>query len=291
MRTRIVWLVLIGTIFHHQLAFAWLAEGHEIVAVIAADNLTPAAKAHVASILGVSDDTVSIAKAMEAASIRPDTEFRAEKTTPPWHYVDLCLQDTERDLPARCPNGNCVTAKIDEYAHRLRVGQFDKWGAAGDLAFLIHFVGDIHQPLHAATNADRGGTCQKVDVVPAEPNLHFAWDDAVVVEMEHQLGTESPETTAEKLERLYPAASNPQRWQPGSSERIAWESHRLAESAVYEALGIPQKPCMPDSCDPGTSVKVRLDRSYMVEAARIGERQLVKAGLRLAALLNRIWPQ
>jgi hypothetical protein len=245
----------------------------------------------VASILGVSDDTASVAKAMEVASMRPDLEFRADKTTPPWHYVDLCLQDTQRDLPARCPCGNCVTAKIDEYAHRLRVGQFDKWGAAGDLAFLIHFVGDIHQPLHAATNADRGGSCQKVDVVPAEPNLHFAWDDAVVVEMEQQLGTHSPEATAKELEHLYPVTSNPESWPPGSSERIAWESHLLAESAVYEALGIPQKPCMPDSCAPGTSSTVRLSQSYMEGAARIAERQLTKAGLRLAALLNQTWAQ
>ena len=113
-RKRIIWLVLVGALFHHP-AFAWLAEGHEIVAAIAADNLAPAAKAHMASILDVSDDTASVAKAMDAASMRPDLEFRADKTTPPWHYVDLCLQDTQRDLPARCPGGNCVTAKIDEY--------------------------------------------------------------------------------------------------------------------------------------------------------------------------------
>jgi hypothetical protein len=62
-------------------------------------------------------------------------------------------------------------------------------GAARDLAFLIHFVGDIHQPLHTTTNADRGGTCQRVNVTPAEENLHYAWDDAVVVVLEKQLGT------------------------------------------------------------------------------------------------------
>ena len=106
---------------------------------------------------------------------------------------------------------------------------------------------------HAATNVDRGGTCQKVDVVPAEPNLHFAWDDAAVVEMEQRLETHTPEATAQELERLYPVTSNPESWQPGSAERIAWESHRLAESAVYEPLGIPHRPCMPDSCDPSTS--------------------------------------
>lgn len=53
-------------------------------------------------------------------------------------------------------------------------------GPAGDLAFLIHFVGDIHHPLHTTTNADRGGTCQQVNVAPAEASLHYAWDDAVV---------------------------------------------------------------------------------------------------------------
>ena len=66
-------------------AWACFAEGHEIFAVIAADDLTPTAKSHVAQILGVPADTRSVEKAMLAASIRPDTEFREEdKTTRPW---------------------------------------------------------------------------------------------------------------------------------------------------------------------------------------------------------------
>jgi hypothetical protein len=75
--------------------------------------------------------------------------------------------------------------------------------AAGDLAFLIHFVGDIHQPLHTTTNADRGGTCQQVNFAPAEENLHYAWDDAVGVVLEKKLGTPDPEATARKLKALY----------------------------------------------------------------------------------------
>ncbi len=96
-------------------------DGHKIVAVIAADNLTPAAQSHVASILGVSADKRSLASAMEAASIRPDTEFRDEdRWTEPWHFINLCLQDRRADIPARCPGGNCVTGKIDEYSKRLK---------------------------------------------------------------------------------------------------------------------------------------------------------------------------
>src|ERR1700675_5086036 len=68
------------------LAWGWGNDGHKIVAVIAADNLSPRAASHVADILGVTADKRSIAFAMEAASIRPDTEFRDEdKSTAPWH--------------------------------------------------------------------------------------------------------------------------------------------------------------------------------------------------------------
>ena len=164
----------------------------------------------------VSADTGSVEKAMVAASIRPNTEFREEdRATAPWHYINICLQDGKLDLPARCPPDNCVTAKIDECARRLRDGDYDKWGAAGDLVFLIHFVGDIHQPLHAATNADRGGTCQRVNVEPVEENLHYAWDDAVVTVLEKQLETDQPKATARKLEALYPAGGDLSTWKPG----------------------------------------------------------------------------
>jgi hypothetical protein len=184
MKTSIVLICLLGT-FCVRLRPGLGSPGHEIVSIIAADDLTPTAGSHVAQILSVPDETGSVEKAMAAASIRPDTEFREEdRSTAQWHFIDICLQDSEANIPARCPQGNCVTAKIDEYARRLRVGNYAKWGAAGDLAFLIHFVGDIYQPLHSTTNADRGGTCQQVDVVFEEENLHYVSDDGVVVVLE-----------------------------------------------------------------------------------------------------------
>ena len=241
--------------------FAWFDEGHEIIAIIAADNLKPDARAHVAQILRVPADEESVAKAIAAASIRPDNEFRADRQTHPWHYIDICLQDRKEDLPARCPNGACVTAKIEEYARRLKDASYDKWGPAGDLAFLIHFVGDIHQPLHAATNGDRGGTCEKVAVTPQEKNLHFVWDDAVVVELEGQLGTQGPEATAKKLEQIYPEVGTTLIWKTDTADEIAWETHKLAITDVYGALSIPEEPCRPDmnSCAaaPIKTVKVR----------------------------------
>jgi hypothetical protein len=258
-------------------------EGHEIVALIGADDLTPTARSQVAQILNVPADTRSIEKAMAAASIRPDTEFREEdKATASWYYIDICLHDTQQDVSARCPHGNCVTAKIDEYAQRLRDRTYDKWGAGGDLAFLIHFVGDIHQPLHTTTNADRGGTCQRVNVTQAEENLHYAWDDAVVAVLEKQLGTSEPEATAHKLETLYSAVGDLATWKPGESEQIAWESHQLAEADVYRALGIPERPCALHTCGPATTTPVALSPAYMDREGQVAGRQLARAGYRLA---------
>jgi nuclease S1 len=271
-------------------AWAWGDQGHEIVAVIAADGLTPAAQSHVASILGTSANKRAIASAMEAASIRPDTEFRGrDRATESWHFIDLCLQDRRSDVAARCPHGNCVTAKIDDYTKRLKSGNYDRWGAAGDLAFLIHFVGDVHQPLHAANNADRGGNCVPVDSRSQARNLHDAWDTAIVKHLEYTIDYGRALTTAHKLERTYAAEQASDAWI--SADAIAWETHEVARSDVYDALRIPLEPCQPavNLCLNPVGHAVELDSSYMNDAARVAGHQLAKAGFRLASLLNEIW--
>ncbi len=87
---------------------------------------SPAAREQVARILGTVSDAESLEKAMAAASVRPDTEFREEdRSTAPWHFIDICLQDQRNDLPARCPREVCVTAKINDYVNRLKEGNCD----------------------------------------------------------------------------------------------------------------------------------------------------------------------
>jgi S1/P1 Nuclease len=232
----------------HSTAWAWGNQGHEIVAIIAADNLSPSVRVQVARILTTASDTASLEKAMAAASVRPDTEFREEdRSTAPWHYIDICLQDRRSDLPARCPDGGCVTAKLDEYANRLKERNYDQWGAAGDLAFLIHLVADIHQPLHAATDADKGGNCIAVESHPHARNLHAAWDTAIVYRLEDTVDSGSPEATAHKLEQLYVSQKDADAWKPGGTNDIAWESNQLARTQIYQALRIPVEPASPAS--------------------------------------------
>jgi nuclease S1 len=271
-------------------AWAWGNDGHKIVAVIAADNLTPSAASHVAGILGVPADKRAIATAMERASVRPDTEFRDEETAP-WHFIDICLQDRRADVPARCPGGNCVTRKIDQYSKRLKEGKYDHWGASGDLAFLIHFVGDIHQPLHAANDADRGGNCVKVDSHSQATDLHAVWDTTVVHRREDSIDSGRPDTTAHRLERTYAAEKGTDSWI--AADDIAWESNQIARADIYGALHIPIEPCQPtvDVCssDVLRRAPVELDSSYLDHADAVAGHQLAKAGFRLASLLNGIW--
>lgn len=268
--------------------WAWGDDGHEIAAVIAADNLTPAAQSHVASILGVPTDKITVA--METASIRPDSEFREEDpSTKPWHFIDICLLDSRVDVPRRCPAGNCVTGKIDEYAQRLKERRYDRWGADGDLALLIHFVADLHQPLHAANDEDLGGNCVLVDSQPRARNLHAAWDTTIVRLLEGSIDSGNPETTAHKLEQEYASERETDAWIPGRTEDIAWESNQIAHVEVYAVLGIPIEACEPPAGLCSHEPEVELSPAYLNRASIIAGHQLAKAGFRLASLLNEIW--
>ncbi len=273
-------------------AWGWGPDGHEIVAIIAADNLTPAAAGHVADILGAPADKQSIASAMAVASILPDTRFRDEDPlTRPWHFIDICLQDRRADVAARCPRGNCVTGKIDEYSKRLKEGNYDRWNADGDLAFLIHFVGDVHQPLHAANDEDRGANCITVAPNVRAKDLHAVWDTTVVRRLEYSVDSGRPFRTARRLERTYAAESKTDSWIPAAD--IAWESNQIARSDIYAALHIPIEPCRPTAnlCLNPLGHAAELDSAYLDHADEVAGHQLAKAGFRLASLLNQIWPQ
>src|SRR5207253_10242695 len=100
-------------------------------------------------------------------------------------------------------------------------------------------VGDIHQPLHAATDEDKGGNCIAVESHPYARNLHAAWDTAVVYRLEDSVDSGSPDTTAHKLEQQYARQKDADSWKPGGTDDIAWKSNQLARAQIYQALRIP----------------------------------------------------
>jgi S1/P1 Nuclease len=280
-------LVLISLLALPVRGWAWGYDGHQIVAYIAADHLTPAARRHVAQILGVADDPSAVAAAMARAALRPDLKFRTSAPeTVVWHYIYMCRQDTAADERARCPRGDCITTQLDRFVEELKTGEHDpKWNSAAQLAFVINLMGEIHQPMHAITNADRAGMCIGVLSPQFAKTLHSLWGEAMVERLEHDSHTHGPAATAKALEKRYPdsqIAMIP-------PERIAWESHQLAESDAYRELGIPMQPCRPTACAAPPGGAVRVSEEYIDRNTPVVARQLAIAGYRLASLLNGIW--
>jgi hypothetical protein len=284
-------VICLLTLVYTGAAYAWGNDGHNIVAYIAADNLDPAARRSVAKLLGTPYQKEAVARAMAAASILPDNQFRArDPSTMSWHFINLCRQDHRTDIAARC-DGDCVVAKINEYAARLRTENYDKWGGNGDLAFLIHFVGDINQPLHAATNDDMGANCVKIRPASDITNLHILWDVDLVTRLENQLDSGNPRKTAGALEAIYWEHRGKFVWNKHSAADVAWHSTQLARWQVYDALQIQLEPCTPKihSCSDAPKEIVNIEQSYLDRESRVAGEQLATAGFALADLLNEIW--
>jgi hypothetical protein len=287
---RLLMLMVILCISSPYPASAWWATGHEAIARLAAGHLMPEARMRIARIFGISDSEEAVAEALARESTWAD-RTKVITGTGAWHFIDLGLEDRRSDLEARCPGENCAPARIRIFAAQLASGAS---GTAGRdaLRYVVHLVGDIHQPLHTISNADLGGNCERL----AEPagrvrTLHALWDGGLVDALEPD-----PVRLAEALERfaggMEPGAER--ELARGSVEDWVWEAHEIAVNDVYGRLRIPPEPeDFPASCAeaPEGIREFRPDAGWMyVEAMKpVVRSQLVKAGLRLAALLNAVF--
>jgi S1/P1 Nuclease len=245
-------------------AFAWAPLGHQVVAAIAARNLTPKAKAQVSALLGGEAGAMMVLDSSWADEIRSD---RPE--TGGWHYVNIEIGSGGYNAARDCPNGNCVVAQINRDAAILSDPRAPRPQKVEALRFLIHFVGDIHQPLHAADRNDKGGNDEKLNWHRKHLSLHQIWDQEVVT----ALGQDYLQIAAAS-----DAAVSPQQKQQisgGTPSDWANESFALAGREIYARLPPYGRIHLPD------------DYSYRESA--VARLQLEKAGLRLAALLNRVY--
>ena len=272
-------------------ASAWWETGHETVARLAAARLTPAARTRVCQILRIPDTEEAVADGLAEASIWADHTKDGNQTAA-WHYIDLALEDRKSDIGKRCENDNCAPARLRLFAAQLAAkttAEDTKWSDLDALRFLVHLAGDIHQPLHAASNADQGGNCERLDpAVGQAKTLHALWDGEIVNSM-----GESKKMLAADLDReivSWPgqrqqtlAAGNPDDW--------AWESHLLALKFIYKRLHIPKQPIeFPAVCSAAPAEIIartwRIPRGDAQAMQSVVRLQLEKAGLRLARLLN-----
>ena len=221
--------------------------------------MTPAALQKARAILGG-------ASLKDVASWADDYR-RDHRETGPWHYIDIPLADSEIDRARECPNGQCVIAQTEHFLSVLKDPSADPPKKAEALKFVIHFLGDLHQPLHDEDNSDKGGNERHVVFGGKTDNLHWVWDTGLLEHIDR-----NPEELAAELE----AKITPQdraEWAKGAIEDWALEGHRLAQSVAYGDLGNENPaPITP---------------AYERQADLVIELQLEKSGVRLAYLLDK----
>jgi len=137
-----------------QGAFAWSREGHQIIVIVAGHCIRPEAAARMREL--------PAAESLEEASGWADEYRHGHRETGPWHYIDIPLADSRIDLARECPNGNCVIAKAEQFLAVLKDPSADANAKAQALRFVIHFIGDLHQPLHDEDDGDNGGNTRQV---------------------------------------------------------------------------------------------------------------------------------
>lgn len=275
---RSFWIVLAGLLalvaatFQPTTARAWGKEGHETVALIAAARLSPAAAAQVKALLGA-----DLVGGMIDAATWPDGKVKQQRPeTRPWHYVDVPVGTAGYDAARDCKNHDCVVDQISIAASRAADRSLLKPVRAEALKFLIHFVGDIHQPLHAAENdGDGGGNEVFVSIGGRLTKLHALWDTAVVEELS------SDRTALAQMLTSMITPAQADAWSRGTSADWTNESFSIAGTHIYQKLGITGKNTRESP--------IVLPASYFDDVEAVTKRQLAKAGVRLAWMLNNIF--
>jgi len=295
-------------------AEAWGCKGHEVVALIAERHLSDRAHQMAVNLLatGLPDPPLThtcpeTGDRFVDASTWADDIRRVRPETGPWHFIDVPRGAPKGDLAQYClPASGCITSALADELHILRDPSLAPAMRADALRFAIHFVGDIHQPLHASTNNDLGGNCVPVTFfghTPAPsgppsamflPNLHEVWDTEILERF--SVGT-SAWDLAQELEGKFSGPIAAWQRQPTDFAAWAWESHELAEKIVYGHLPhlLPiERPRRMTQCPlrglGPSALDENLADDYQAAASAVIEEQLAKAGARLAALLNSLWP-
>lgn len=292
-----------------QSALAWGCKGHQTVALIAQKRLTPQARQFVEKLLTENPADPQLKRycgnatrdLMADASTWAD-EVRGTAKNGPWHYIDIPRGASPAPLAQFCGSDGCVTQAIAEQLAILKDKTKDPRTRADALRYVIHFVGDLHMPLHATTNNDEGGNCVPVRYLrrwPQQnnnsftPNLHALWDTAI---LERDMEGAEPPEYANFLGLIF-AAEIP-KWQAAGVhiDDWAWESHDLAENIVYGALipNVPvETPTAVHACTDANNIGDRMlhlnlfaGENYQQAAAPIVEERIAQAGVRLAMILN-----
>ena len=266
-------------------ALAWGPEGHRMVGDIAERFLSAETRARIGNLLEadlLADGQLSgrhtLGEVANWADEIKDTDWGKRRGS--WHYDDVPLCGAA-EYAKYCRNGRCVSAQLARQIEILGNERARPRQRSEALKWIVHLVGDIHQPLHAANRGDRGGNRVQVSFFGERDNppygnlnLHAIWDVHLVRRLLADRGGERAIVSA-------PIADGDRNaWEKGSISGLIDESHRIARDTVYPLLPVAA------SCSNKIVDVVAIDSIYYVKAAPVIEIQIRKAGVRLARVLN-----
>jgi hypothetical protein len=240
---------------------AWGQQGHRIVGQIAESYLTPKARKAIKDILGHESLAMS---ANWADFIKSDTSYKYLSS---WHYLDFpdSLNYPQLQAFIKADTSGNVYSKTNWLVGQLKNKSLSKDKKVFYLRLLVHFIGDMHQPLHHGRETDQGGNKVKVNWFGESTNLHTVWDSKLIdqqqlsyTEYSNAIGFATP------------------------AERAKWQKQPMSEW-IYESYVISRniyKDITPDA---------KLSYNYNFKWISTVDQQLLKGGVRLAGLLNEIF--
>ena len=255
--------------------WAWGNEGHRVTGLVASELLTAKTRIRLNQIVpGII--LGEFTSQMDVYRTALSLEIPGSET---WHYDNqpVCGSKAYADY---CPNNNCASAKIPVYFKVLSDSGATREARAQAAMFLVHMVGDIHQPLHAADDADLGGNQKNVLMPQADMpgNLHLIWDiDLPKLALR---GFSEADYATQLISRYRDREIAG--WQQGDVRDWMTESLAISQKVTY--AGLPEFVC--GVAWPAEKI-VSLSKSYIDAAQAVIPAQLAKAGARIAWLLNR----
>lgn len=246
-------LVLMPTV-----ALAWGQTGHRVTGAIAEQHLSRSAAAGVKQILG----SESLAEASTWPDfMRASQESFWREVAPPFHYVTVPKGKQYAEVGAP-PEGDGASA-LRRFSATIRDPNASLADKQIALRFIVHIIGDLHQPLHAGDGTDRGGNDAKVTYRGRETNLHSVWDSGMI-EGEQLSYSEKARWLAEKI-----TPEQARAWRVADPEVWIQESTELRDQ-IY-----PAKPV--------------IDSRYAFQSKSVFDQRLSQAGVRIAAYLNALF--
>ncbi len=249
-------IFIFGFTSSSETALRWGQIGHRTTGQVAEQHLTPKAAKHVKRVLG-NQSLAEVSTWMD--NIKSDDAYNFMS---PWHYVTIPAGETY-ETAEKAEEGDIIWA-LEKVVKELKEGNLSKEKEAENLKILVHLVGDLHQPLHVGNGTDRGGNDVRVQWFGSNSNLHRVWDSGMI---------DGKQLSYTELASFvnHPTKNEVKEWQSSTIRDWAHESSALL-TQVYDF-----------------PANKRLGYSYSYKNWDTVQQRLVKAGVRMAGLINEIY--